>query len=581
MLKINNFNKKSFSVISNGKVASTKPIIKMMKCMQDAVEDGGCIVDIISLREELNEYGSVVYTHITIGIYQELEEIKQSVFSKIKDIIGKTSVQVSLTSTQINEHYDFYRKAITINPKELSRYDIQNRSPIAISFAVDDLDKLVFINTELKIYYDIPNNRDDSYIVKCNKSLKMHLKSYGVEIEEDDDKKVDDNSSIRKIEETNFKDFKVTISSNALENNKTISKILKIIDMLRDEYNVETSELSFYDTINEKGIITKRDYSIKILKNPYDLKISSIYKFENLMTNGNEKIELKLIYEDDKLGNIVLPLNKKYNEESELYTTDKGVVDIKLKIDKIYNIYNNNGNFDLNISYLLTEKALNDKEFLKTLNNSLSLYLKDFIIALNMENKDRIISDKFINDVNETIFSTEATIYKNLLTGNSILEKSDYSLVYDGEFSIVCKLIGNNFVKDLKKIRETSQLPISFRYELIDLQENGINEKYSLNTFKVNQGNDSHKYHKYILDEILKDLNPINIKSYEIKLNRGFVIKYRYDEKNNILYLLNKNGKLVASIVGVDELSVKTFTKSTTMLINNLLKKLIENNQLL
>lgn len=580
MLKINDFNRKSFSVISNGKVASTKPIIKMMKCMQDAIEDGGCIVDIISLREELNEYGSVVDTHITIGIYQELEEIKQSVFSKIKDIIGKTSVQVSLTSTQINEHYYFYRKAITINPKELSRYDIQNKSPIAISFAVDDLDKLVFINTELKIDYDIPNNRDDSYIVKCNKSLKMHLKSYGVDIEEDDDKEVDDSSSIRKIEETNFEDFKVTISSNALENNKTISKILKIIDILKDKYDIETEELSFSDTINEKCIVTKRNYRIKVLKNPYDLKISTINRFESILTEGNEKIELKLIYEDDKLGNIVLLLNKKYNEESELYIMDKGVVDIKLKIDKIYNIYGN-GNFDLNISYLLTEKAVNDKEFLKTLNNSLSLYLKDFIIALNMENKDRIISDKFINDVNETIFSKEAIVYKKLLTENSILDRSDYSIVYDGEFSIVSKLIGNNFVKDLNKARETDNLPITFRYELIDLQENGINEKYSLNTFKVNQGNDSHKYHKYILDEILKDLNPINIKSYEIKLNRGFVIKYRYDEKNNILYLLNKNGKLVASIVGVDELSVKTFTKSTTMLINNLLKKLIENNQLL
>ena len=580
MLKINNFNKKSFSVISNGKVASTKPIIKMMKCMQDAVEDGGCIVDIISLREELNEYGSVVDTHITIGIYQELGEIKQSVFSKIKDIIGKTSVQVSLTSTQINEHYDFYRKAITINPKELSRYDIQNRSPIAISFAVDDLDKLVFINTELKIDYDIPNNIDDSYIVKCNKSLKMHLKSYGVDIEEDDDKEVDDSSSIRKIEETNFEDFKVTISSNALKNNKTISKILKIIDILKDKYDIETEELSFSDTINEKCIVTKRNYRIKVLKNPYDLKISTINRFESILTEGNEKIELELIYDDYKLGNIYLPLNKKYNKESELYTTDKGFVDIKLKIDKIYDIYGN-GNFDLNISYLLTEKAVNNKEFLKTLNNSLSLYLKDFNIALNMENKDRIISDKFINDINETIFSKEAIVYKKLLTENSILDRSDYSIVYDGEFSIVSKLIGNNFVKDLNKARETDNLPITFRYELIDLQENGINEKYSLNTFKVNQGNDSHKYHKYILDEILKDLNPINIKSYEIKLNRGFVIKYRYDEKNNILYLLNKNGKLVASIVGVDELSVKTFTKSTTMLINNLLKKLIENNQLL
>lgn len=580
MLKINNFNKKSFSVISNGKVASTKPIIKMMKCMQDAVEDGGCIVDIISLREELNEYGSVVDTHITIGIYQELGEIKQSVFSKIKDIIGKTSVQVSLTSTQINEHYDFYRKAITINPKELSRYDIQNRSPIAISFAVDDLDKLVFINTELKIDYDIPNNRDDSYIVKCNKSLKMHLKSYGVDIEEDDDKEVDDSSSIRKIEETNFEDFKVTISSNVLENNKTISKILKIIDILRDKYDIETEELSFSDTINEKCIVTKRNYIIKVLKNPYDLKISTVNRFESILTEGNEKIELELIYDDYKLGNIYLPLNKKYNKESELYTTDKGFVDIKLKIDKIYDIYGN-GNFDLNISYLLTEKAVNDKEFLKTLNNSLSLYLKDFNIALNMENKDRIISDKFINDVNETIFSKEAIVYKKLLTENSILDRSDYSIVYDGEFSIVSKLIGNNFVKDLNKARETDNLPITFRYELIDLQENGINEKYNLNTFKVNQRNDSHKYHKYILDEILKDLNPINIKSYEIKLNRGFITKYRYDNKNNILYLLNKNGKLVASIVGVDELSVKTFTKSTTMLINNLLKKLIENNQLL
>lgn len=580
MLKINNFNKKSFSVISNGKVASTKPIIKMMKCMQDAVEDGGCIVDVISLREELNEYGSVVDTHITIGIYQELGEIKQSVFSKIKDIIGKTSVQVSLTSTQINEHYDFYRKAITINPKELSRYDIQNRSPIAISFAVDDLDKLVFINTELKVDYDIPNNRDDSYIVKCNKSLKMHLKSYGVDIEEDDDKEVDDSSSIRKIEETNFEDFKVTISSNALENNKTISKILKIIDMLRDEYDIETEELSFSDTINEKCIVTKRNYRIKVLKNPYDLKISTINRFKSILTEGNEKIELELIYDDYKLGNIYLPLNKKYNKESELYTTDKGFVDIKLKIDKIYDIYGN-GNFDLNISYILTEKAKNDKEFLKTLNNSLSLYLKDFNIALNIENKDRIISDKFINDVNETIFSKEAIVYKKLLTENSILDRSDYSIVYDGEFSIVSKLIGNNFVKDLNKARETDNLPITFRYELIDLQENGINEKYNLNTFKVNQRNDSHKYHKYILDEILKDLNPINIKSYEIKLNRGFITKYRYDNKNNILYLLNKNGKLVASIVGVDELSVKTFTKSTTMLINNLLKKLIENNQLL
>lgn len=365
-----------------------------------------------------------------------------------------------------------------------------------------------------------------------------------------------------------------------MKNNKTISKILKIIDILKDKYDIETEELSFSDTINEKCIVTKRNYRIKVLKNPYDLKISTINRFESILTEGNEKIELELIYDDYKLGNIYLPLNKKYNKESELYTTDKGFVDIKLKIDKIYDIYGN-GNFDLNISYLLTEKAVNNKEFLKTLNNSLSLYLKDFNIALNMENKDRIISDKFINDINETIFSKEAIVYKKLLTENSILDRSDYSIVYDGEFSIVSKLIGNNFVKDLNKARETDNLPITFRYELIDLQENGINEKYSLNTFKVNQGNDSHKYHKYILDEILKDLNPINIKSYEIKLNRGFVIKYRYDEKNNILYLLNKNGKLVASIVGVDELSVKTFTKSTTMLINNLLKKLIENNQLL
>lgn len=587
MTKIKELNHENFSIEVKGEtLLENQEVVRTLKSIYELIQtETVCIVTRVHYFESIDRYGKVFDRLITMHLDGDLceigSEVIKSISHKIKSLYIKT--QLDLVCRTSEETKGLNGKVLSFNLNEVDYF--KEIILINISFDIKDMYNLRKNNVELKVSYSIPPDRieDKNHLKECNESLVKHLGKWGLKaevVQEIEDNVQPTQNSILEVNELNCKKLKAKIKGITLKRNQVISKLKLLSDEMNKNLGYTVNNMYYRENISNKGKVIYNEILIELNENPLDMKVSYMKELEQILCkDDNEYITVTLENEEyDEYSDYIqnsLTLNKN-NEKSDLMATNKGYISLEMNISDINNIKDDD-NVDLDIYYYIPEYNGIDKKYVRECNRSLKEFLKKWKIDVILDEDNKLTMDEFSKDVINTIYSKEVGTYREKLRENSIIESSNYSIVYDGEFSIVNSIIGVKLVHDIKKENNSNTLPVQFRYEMIDLSLKKSINSYGMDVLKINYRDDNNKYNNYILNEILKYINTGKIKSYEIFINKGPIKTYEYNRLNNTVYYKNKDNKLVASVEGVTEASVINSCLTTPILINKLVESINKN----
>ena len=375
-------------------------------------------------------------------------------------------------------------------------------------------------------YINIDNKNENNYS-NTNRMNNNSIKEYNDKIFVDKkNKRVHSISNVNMIENNNDKKANNINNMNKLVMNRSIGRIIPIINNKNNDMNENNNDKKVNDINKTKKLIMNRSFG-RITLNTNDKNNDDINKNKN--NNNNEKIKIE---NNDKN---IFSIKERYDKLN------------KEKMSKINNKENN--------------EIIYDKVYIKTDYNNNSMYDKDDNIRYNSNNNNNNNNNSNNNNNNnkrfyETYYTANYNRYKN----NENKEKINNT---EKNKSITRKIL--NFSTEEEKVKNIPNFPITSNMKKkenlirvsIPFDSNDYNAEKKLTYFnpkvrnffsnkKENNEKDNievdynNKYNqKYYNDSTYKEKNPIiNQKIRNIYINNKY---NNYANKFNYIYSHNHN----------------------------------------
>lgn len=370
----------------------------------------------------LEERNVCIYQHATLLssnseeetadlLNYRLSELKDKKISKIKRILKENSIDCNLNYLQTN----------FANMNQKLKIKLSNN--ININYSVGDKPFTSFCDYDKTCYYTCINPLDITKIENkdlTNNSIQLNYYSTNFNTIFEIIKKLFKQHSVYKIDE-----FIVRLLAD-VENNNNVNKLIKVNDLTKEQIIFVLNEITtnqnyiVHDKYNRSGHITNIDYLL--LFTPFELsgKLESSYSYfhkltkkdrmftknnlviENINNNNNNRnndsgLNLKK-QKIDKLNEIYIKMNRKYEKMIEEHKVLRGEQDPDKHFYYVYNQFITNNSIDNEIikqilSNMIIEYLTQDEIFelgkyilSKKWSNEVRDYEKEYELYLNITN---------------------------------------------------------------------------------------------------------------------------------------------------------------------------------------------------